>query len=531
MLLSTHVYARLAAGLEGDASMLAPAADYLMILSSLALLAPAKYAFNAGRPWHAALFATMAIICTVYHVCDAKDSKLLSSSVQCKHGLHFLTLADHGCAYFCFVQMALLLLGPEDHNLQWPHDASTSRKPWPRVPANVAIHSRALPLLSILLFLVFYSDWSKFHYRMTLLCVAMVLNGFAQFWLSQSQSEHAPKVLFRAVFWRRLASLGFVPLLACLVLFVFMESLSFGSGFAHSAWHVLVAALAVNVQRTIYHSIADPLQTILGLLQKQPPVSDIHSLAPTNPAVAHWLLGGPAFTASLTLLATYVTASMTSSTDLGWPVLGVDTLQWQCGYILAIGALFTCFSFAITWGLIGTVHKDEVDKSSRLHSHFTMGHDAESRMNRSLLGSILGWVSAACGLFIAVSSAEGVSVHLRTLAVVGMPWTAAMSTLLFAFSDPCATSKAPSPVVTFRQGIAAIIAVASTGFVASLSMLQHYGSLGVFQHTSLPTAWQMMAASQYCTIALLAAFPLTYAAHVHDRWKTKPQLNVAGLCL
>merc|ERR1719331_2341371 len=175
MLLSTHVYARLAAGLEGDASMLAPAADYLMILSSLALLAPAKYAFNAGRPWHAALFATMAIICTVYHVCDAKDSKLLWSSVQCKQGLHFLTLADHGCAYFCFVQMALLLLGPEDHNLEWPVDTVTPRKPWAKVPTTVNIYSRAIPLTAVILFLCFYPAWQQFHYQMVFLCCLAVL--------------------------------------------------------------------------------------------------------------------------------------------------------------------------------------------------------------------------------------------------------------------------------------------------------------------------------------------------------------------
>ena len=80
------------------------------------------------------LFASQALICGVYHYCDQHrvGTKLLGPS--CSEPNYrasgpkkprnasffegFWHLADHGLAYFVMLQMALLLLGPEDPTLR-----------------------------------------------------------------------------------------------------------------------------------------------------------------------------------------------------------------------------------------------------------------------------------------------------------------------------------------------------------------------------------------------------------------------------
>jgi hypothetical protein len=332
-----------------------------MFLTSFAFFIPAKYASSAGRPWHAAMFAAMAMICVAYHVCDAKASNSLMSTVQCGKPLsHMLTLADHGCAYFCFAQMAFLVLGPEDHNLQWPHQDTAPRKPWARVPTNVVLFSRVLLLLGIGSFLVLYPVWNLFHYQMALICVGLVILGSGQFWLSHPQREHAPKVLFHAVFWRRLGSLGLLPLCLCLALFLAMENIKFGAGVAHAAWHLLVAALATNVMRTVYHSLPDPLHTALSyVLRDDELLADIHSTSSKNPAVAHYLLGIAAVTTCLTLLVAH-------------------TVEVYMEFSVAIVALTALVAMAVALLLISTVQTDAVGELKPLSNWrqlgFFLGH-------------------------------------------------------------------------------------------------------------------------------------------------------------
>jgi len=498
----------------GSSSQSTPSAEYLMILTSLALLAPAKYAFSAGRPWHTALFVAMATICTAYHICDAQAPSSLLSGVHCPQPLpHILTLADHGCAYFCFLQMALLLLGPEDHNMQWPVDPANPRKPWARVPTSVMLYSRALPLIGVLSFLAFYPDWREFHYQMIFLCIVLVLHGAGQFWLSYKRREHAPQVLFHAVFWRRLVTLGLFPICLCLVLFISMEK--FESGLAHATWHVWVAVLAMNVQRTIYHSLVDPLHMVLSLIARQnAPAADVHSTPPKNPIIAHYFLASIAVTMSVTFMAGRLVGAMVPHSHYDWPVLGLDSLQWQTGYMLAIGSLSVILAIASTFGLIATVHIPWAKSDGQFHWR--------------RVGCALGFSSSLFGLLAIVASADGMPSKLRALVLAATACSAAAGVALTTFSEFSTSS------MLIRRMMAAATCVTAAVFVTSLYTLHQYGALqhvalshngGTYYHVVFPRAWRCLALSQYCLAGLLAAWPLTYVAQVRERWTTTTPLN------
>jgi len=508
MVLAAILSARLSVA-DGSSLQATLAMRVVMILTSFAFLAPAKYAARAGRPFHVAMFATMAMTCAVYHLCDAEApiQAMLLHGGHCPDPLtHILTLADHASAYFCILQMAFMLLGPEDHNLQWPHEETTPRKPWARVPTRGIVYNRALPLLAMLVFLALNLDFHMFHCQMLMICAVVLLHGAGQFWWSNR--EHAPQVLFHAVFWNRLISLGLLPISLCLPLLYIGHV--YASGLAHAAWHVLIATMAMNIQRTLYHSLPDPLHTGISYLMGQDaPLADILSSPPKNPAVAHYLLSGVAVTTCLTLLADRVTRN---NYDLpGLPVFGMDRLQWTGGngdsirhfangggFLVASNALFTLVAIAAAFFLISTVQINTEGK-----------WEVVSRWRQ--LGCSLGYLSTFFGLLVVLASVDGTPPNLRTLALGATTCTAAAAVLLTTFEErwePGASWMVAS-IPVFRRVVAACTGLAAAGFVASLFM----------------SAWRGVTLTQHIFALLLAVWPLTYVGQVRERWAPQEALT------
>ncbi|CAE8599200.1 unnamed protein product [Polarella glacialis] len=84
-----------------------------LVLTSFAFVAPARTAFSRGGLWHAFILTMIFVICAMYHVCDTGLSSMLGLGVAetCPPALrHMLTLANHGGAHFCMLQMAVLVL-------------------------------------------------------------------------------------------------------------------------------------------------------------------------------------------------------------------------------------------------------------------------------------------------------------------------------------------------------------------------------------------------------------------------------------
>jgi len=536
MITSLNLYSSSFGALVEGNSVSTPLAEYLMFLTSFMLLLPAKYALTAGRPWHAALFLAMTLSCAVYHVCDAKATTILGAAPLCtRTHLTYMTLADHGCAYFCFLQMGFLLLGPEDHNLQWPQDPSTSRKPWARVPTSVAVNCRALPVFMFLVFMLRYAYWQKFHFHMVFMSIAILLNGVGQFWLSPTRREHIPKIIFGPVFCRRLVSLGLLPLLLCTSLFLFMER-SESAGLSHAAWHVVVALLALNVQRTIYYSLPDPLHTLLSyLMQEVSPVADIHSSPPNAPVVAHYSLSSIALVTGFTLFANYATCLlMPAQTGESWTAFGLSMFrgmqQWQSSYIIVIGSLLLLVAVATTFALIGTLDMETEGKQTWRSHWRSLGCSVGSSSLAFGLLAIASWLADAVGLSVAP--------QLQSVALAATVCAAAGGMLLVSFSEHyvhiTSTSATIRTGVALRCAMAAFMAVAAAGYVSSLHILHIYDalSLSTIGIPGLQAVWLGLALCQHTMLALLMVWPLTYCTEVREQWTPKvPKNNKWRKCL
>ncbi|CAJ1346837.1 unnamed protein product [Effrenium voratum] len=225
----------------------------LLILSSGAFLLPAHRGGQKGLNWLSCIFAMQAIICGVYHYCDQhRVGTDLDGPVCSETTYRFWHLADHGMAYFIMLQMAFLILGPEDPTL---------RRLAPSCGGGslVAMGTRICPagVLSIILWLSARSDHAvgspAFHLVLGGLCCLLFLFGKGSFWLLRPAAAAHTLALPQA--WLRLV-LCFSSVGLSILLFLGMQTVAndktkVGMGgykaYAHSMWHVAAAVLAAGV--------------------------------------------------------------------------------------------------------------------------------------------------------------------------------------------------------------------------------------------------------------------------------------------
>jgi hypothetical protein len=478
--------------------------EYLMVVSSFALLLPARYALSAGRFWHAGLFVCMTVICAAYHMCDARVPGSLLSPALCPRELtHVLTLADHGCAYFCILQMSLLLWGPEDHNLHGVDHKSQSKKRWAQIPAEVLLHSRLLPVIAFLWFLISNSSWRKFHFRLALLWVVLCINGIAQFWLSAKYTDYACRVVTRAAFWRRLLNVGGLPLIVCGVLLGVMEY--FESGVAHAIWHVAVATIACNIQRTVYYMIPDPVSVAMKYISiNQLQSADVQSQAPHNPVMAHSLLYAPVIAMSLATTTCCLMSCMVQH-PIQIPVLGLDTLEWQLGYTASIGSILTLAAFVGALVLI-TAHTD----------------GEQSKYDHSLCQFVRA--SSCCGAIAIL----GLLCSFAAPEISGIgPWREmilASAVILLASSMVLTTLQASdvSRASTIRCVFAVYACILAIMFIVQLCRFHYLRTVISREYDDAHlAAHSTLSALQYVLLVTLALFPTTCVARVRAKWITE----------
>jgi len=272
----------------------------------------------------------------------------------------------------------------------------------------------------------------------------------------------------------------------------------------------MVAALAVNIQRTIYHSLPDPLHSLWSkVMQQASPLSDIHTPFPQNPVVVHWLLGSTSATMAMTLLVGHATSLIMAGSGYHWPIFGLDSLPWQTGYLLAIGSLVTLASIAGTFGLISTAQCEAPSKS-------TLASFARA------LGCFLGILSAFFGLMTIGASADGMPAQLRAMALGATVCCASSGVLLVTFNEPWESAESG---VELRRVLGSSIGMASAGFMITLYVLHSLGALENHVHYPL-NAWRSLAVAQYMCTCLIAVWPLTYVTQVRERWTPKVPMHV-----
>lgn len=459
----------------------------LLVCTSLFFLVPARTSFLLGRLWHAWVFLLLVFTCVAYHACNGDLHSRLGVGGSCPDEMRqLLTLIHHGVAYFCLLQMAYLVLGPEDPHMQWidhPVVLDTPRSALAMAPpVDVLVVSRILPTITIVCFLGAFSSWEDFHWQMIILLDALVLFGCSVFWLHRDRRASMPKVLLRIRFWRRLWNHCAVPLFLSTFILVVMAGTD--SDVMHSVWHVILSAVAVSIIRVVHHKRGD--------LRSE---SEVTNVSPQNPVVARVLLGSVAMFGLPTLLLSLI-IDWWSVGYWRWPMVSKPTHQRPGGYFVAIGALPTFVAQAVAFWLIGSTSDS---------SHTCPEEIALSKR----FGCLIGYVSVGFGM-LTIAIQDSVFPTMHTLCMIVFLCSMMVATLLTTLSakNPFASS------TRVRCILSLTIFISVLGFLMLLILVQQY----VPNSYSIPRS--LLAMSEYTALALQTIWPVTWGPEVQARWQT-----------
>jgi hypothetical protein len=206
-------------GVVGDISEMERSVDVhsqvaLVVVSSLSFLIPTFITWRMNRLWHSFLFGMLTVICASYHYCSADGNSPQHVShagrqLRCSPDMsRFLTHAFFLWVYFCFLQMAFLVMGPEDPQLQWLQAQSPGNPSCTipiHAPSDAVVAARFVPLAVLLVFHLFHASWDseEIHWQSLLLNEILMLVCCAAFWLHKSRQFRAADVLVRFKFWHR----------------------------------------------------------------------------------------------------------------------------------------------------------------------------------------------------------------------------------------------------------------------------------------------------------------------------------------
>eukprot|EP00929_Paragymnodinium_shiwhaense_P098111 TRINITY_DN59655_c0_g1_i1.p1 TRINITY_DN59655_c0_g1~~TRINITY_DN59655_c0_g1_i1.p1 ORF type:complete len:610 (+),score=58.03 TRINITY_DN59655_c0_g1_i1:271-1830(+) len=376
----------------------------------------------------------MTVVCTMYHYCDADGAGRAfghSDLTACSPlATDALTRADHALALFCFVQMAFLMLGPEDNFLQ--RIGHATGKEYPRkkdavVPLDVWLFARALPMVALSLLVVKHPPRGDFHWFAAVLCVCLLLLGTVIFWSHRGRRRHAPQVLLQTPYWRRLGTIFVLPQLLALI---FMLSGASNSEPMHACWHVVLAGLATFGFHCAYN-MHDAITVALGRPPSKVRDGNVFVAAPANPSIVLWCMQGLAFCGVVAVGAIMGDAGFGVRLDElqrnPAPILGVLHLPQPAGYILALLGPVLMLGHAVSASLIASTVSATLASSSLEKAEaprplllWKDGLPAESFVHfaRSSLFQVLD-IAAELGAFCSqVASALGAI----SFVVVGLGW-------------------------------------------------------------------------------------------------------------
>jgi len=462
-----------AAGTSDDSVVL------LLFITSFAFLVPARTSFCLGRLWHAGVFTLMAALCIAHHTLNWHVG-------WCMETRQFLTLAHHGWAYFSFLQMCFLVLGPEDPHMQWIDHPSVQDTPRSSLamapPLHAIVVSRVLPLGAILFFLCSFSSGDDLHWQIVILSDVLLLFGCAAFWLHRDRRASMPKVLLRMRFWRRLWNHCALPSLLFSLIWVLIESSD--SQVMHAVWQVLMSSLAVSIIRVVHDSGGD--------LSSE--AETARNASPQNPVVARILLGSVAMFGLPTLLFS-LAADWWSVGYWRWPLISKATHQLPGGYVVVIGFLPTLVAAAAAFWLI----------SSTVSSRQA---DPEDIVLSKQFGCVIGYASVIFG-FLTLAMPDPVFPIAHTLCMILFLCLMMVATLLTTLSSryPLAHGMRSRCFLTLA------IFVSVMSYLVLLILVQRY----IPNVYTIPQ-W-LLATTEYITLALPMIWPLTWGNEVQARWQ------------
>lgn len=464
----------------------------LLFCTSLAFLAPARTSLRLGRLWHAWVFLLMSGICATYHVLNSNLHAHLGPAGDCMR--EWVTLAHHGWAYFCFLQMAFLVLGPEDPHMQWidhPVVLDTPRSSLAMAaPLHAVVLARVLPITVIFVFLGCFTSWEDFHWQLVIVSEVLLLVGCGGFWMHRDRSPSMPKVLLRMRFWRRLWNHCALPGLLASFIWVLMQS--FESRVMHAFWHLLIATLATSIIRVVHDSSGDLNSQVL-----------VTNVSPQNPVVARILLGS----AALFGFPTLVFSLLLDWWSIGywrWPMVCRASQLRPGGYFVVIGFLPTLVSQAVAFRLISST------ASSR-------SNNPEEIVLSKQFGCMIGYISVFFGL-LTLALPESLFPSMHTFCMIAFLCLMMVAIVLTTLS-------ARHPLgdgARMRFGLTIAIFLSVMCFLMLLTLVQQY----------IPNAYgipyPLLAMSEYVTLALPLLWPPTWGMEVQTRWQTHKAWRTFG---
>lgn len=505
-------------GVVGDISEMERTVDVhsqtaVTFFSSLAFLIPAVFAWRMKRFWHSFLFVMLTIICSSYHYCSIDNPQQMGSqNARCPAvATHLITHAFFLWVYFCFLQMAFLVMGPEDPNLQWLQNqavpGSPSRATPQHAPSDVVVTARVVPLVVLGIFHVFHGSWDaeEIHWQSLLLNELLLLGCCTSFWLHHSRQARAADVLIRFKFWHRLLHQGLIPAMMLFWIFCIVGFTDFQT--LRSMWHVVVALFSVSLLRTVL------------LEESSSPSAKVFDLSPHNPNVAHVLLGAVA----LILLPTMIIGASFDWCSHGqghWPTVSTATLCQPGGYFVAIVSVPTFAATATAFWLIDSTASTKAPWMQSKASEFkTRGDWQECTMPASTnpqrlalgrkLGCLLGYAGASFGLAAALimkgTPLQNVANLFCSMMSLGMLTIGMVLTVL--------SSGACTQAERFRRCL--------TLLMCAPMMIVHITLM--LANQCLPSYYQVpstvYAFTEYIVIALLTVWPLAWVSEVQDTWQ------------
>merc|ERR1719440_318200 len=182
------------------------------------------------------------------------------------------------------LQMAFLVMGPEDPQLQWlSHHAVSGHQSWLRhVPVDTIVTARLLPavVLGGFHFGHGHVDAEVFHWQSMLINELLLLVCCTGFWMHSSRKGRASEVLLHFKFWHRLLHHGLIP--AMMLFWIYCITGLTDLQVLHSVWHVVVAVFACTLLRSVLNDESTAAST------------KVFDPSVLNPNVGHVFLGSVA---------------------------------------------------------------------------------------------------------------------------------------------------------------------------------------------------------------------------------------------
>lgn len=483
----------------------------LVLVTSLTFLVPAVSCWRLARLWHSWVFVMMTVICCSFHFCAAGEEHLGScapATTQSLQRVYRMWMC------FCFLQMAFLMFGPEDPQLQQLADKS-SWKVFPgflrnNISWDVIVWSRILPM-SLLLVCNQLGDSNNIYWQNMLLAEMLLVFASGTFWLHRNRRNHASDVLLRFKFWHRLLHRGLIPALMLFWIFCIM---SFADQKAlHAMLNLAMAAFAVSVLPSS-HARGHAADGQAGGTSLDTEVLDSSA---HNPSVAHILMGSIAL---IVLPTAVVGASYDWCPGGQWLTISSVMECQPGGYFVAIVAVPTFTAVAAIFRLIDCLTpRTKTPWTKHALKPWESPKPWETLVGprqRSLvkhLGCLLGYAGAAFGLASALIMKgtplqNGASQLLSSMSLGALALAGSLTVLC---SDPT------GPGYPLRLHFTIFICMPLVAVYFLLTLSGKSPDHGATVPGSEEYATELMhAISEYVTLIALVFWPLTWAAEVQE---------------